>query len=76
MTILAGFITKYDDGRSKSFFCLSCALLPLKKLLEEWEYIKNIHDPLNIKEKNKILKERLLRIANDLEIELRLNHKK
>lgn len=76
MTILADFLTKYDDSRSRSFFCLSCALLPLEKLQEEWEYMKDIHDQLNIKERNKILKERLLKITNDLGIELRLNNKK
>lgn len=76
MTILADFLTNFDDGRSKNFFCLSCALFPLKKLQEEWEYLNNINDQLNIKERNKILKERLLKIANDLGIELRLNNKK
>lgn len=37
MTILSDFILNYDDGRSRSFFCLSCALLPLEKLQEIYE---------------------------------------
>jgi hypothetical protein len=76
MTILIDFLTHYDDGRSKSFFCLSCALLPIKELYDELEYITNNYDSLSIKEKNKILKDRLLKKANDLKTELKLNNKK
>jgi hypothetical protein len=32
--ILTNFLKNFDDGHSKSFFCLSCTLLPLDKLLE------------------------------------------
>jgi hypothetical protein len=32
MGILTEFLNNFDDGRSKSFFCVSCALLPLDKL--------------------------------------------
>lgn len=34
MNILKDFLARYDDGRSKSFLCISCTLLPLDKLQE------------------------------------------
>jgi hypothetical protein len=41
MDILTGFLSNYDDGRSKSFFCISCALLPIDKLMETQKFINN-----------------------------------
>lgn len=76
MKILCMFLAGYDDGRSKSFFCVSCALLPLDKLIETQEFISNISDSFNNKEKNKKLKEKLLKAADDLRIDLKLNNKK
>lgn len=34
MEILIEWIEKYDEGRSKSFYCLSCALIPINDLIE------------------------------------------
>lgn len=76
MDILNDFLTLYDDGRSKSFFCISCALLPLDKLSEVQIFMTIPNNLFNIKEKNKLLKEKLLMIANDLKIDLKLNHKR
>ena len=76
MDILHDFLTRFDDGRSKSFFCISCALLPLEKLIETHKYIVVFDNSFDIKEKNKRLKEKLLMIADDLKIELKLNNKK
>jgi hypothetical protein len=76
MEILANFLTDYDDGRSKSFFCLSCTLLPTDKLQESLDYIKNQDGSLTIKEKNKMLVENLRSIADSLQIDLKLNSKK
>ncbi len=39
MNVLNDFIANFDDGRSKSFYCLSCALLPVDKLLEAQRFI-------------------------------------
>jgi len=70
--ILTSFLTDCDDGRSKCFFCLSCALLPLEKLEDVFTQIHENYNFLTVKEKNKILKESLLTIADELKIELKL----
>ena len=75
MNILRDFLANYDDGRSKSFFCISCALLPLDKLHEAQKFAYNFIDSLDIKEKNKLLKDKFQVIASDLKIDLKLNKK-
>ena len=76
MTILIDFLAKYDDGRSKSFFCISCTLLPLDKLQETHRFINALNDSIDIKEKNKHLKDKLQTTAESLELDLKLNNKK
>lgn len=76
MNILKDFIANYDDGRSRSFLCISCALLPLDKLQETYRFINNISDSLEIKEKNKRLKDSIQTIAENLKIDLKLNTRK
>lgn len=44
--LLEIMIENFDDGRSKSFFCISCALLPLEKLQEIRRYINSLSDSL------------------------------
>jgi hypothetical protein len=73
--ILIDFLSNYDDGRSKSFFCISCAWLPVDKLKEVQRFTDNHSGSLLIKEKNKLLKDNLLIIAKNLGIVLRLNNK-
>jgi hypothetical protein len=74
--ILKDFIANYDDGRSKSFFCVSCTLLPLDKLQEIHKSAINLSDSIDIKDKNKLLKEKLQILAVNLKIDLKLNNKK
>ena len=74
MNILSDFLSNFDDGRSKSFFCISCTLLPLDKLMKASEFALKI-DNIELKEKNKRLKEYLTKIAGELNIELKLNKK-
>jgi hypothetical protein len=73
--MLTVLLQNFDDGRSKSFYCISCALLPIDNLLEIHEFIKNL--PLNaeIKEKNKQIRSLLLTTADKLDIKLKLNKK-
>lgn len=73
--ILIDFLSKYDDGRSKSFFCISCALLPLNKLQEILLFANQMDDSKDIKEKNKLLKSKLINKSEILGIELKLNKK-
>jgi hypothetical protein len=76
IAILSHFIEQYDNGRSKSFFCISCALLPLNILTEIHKYSHDINKTLDIQEKNKLLKEKIMAVASDLGIDLKLNTKK
>lgn len=71
--ILTDFLNQYDDGRSKSFYCLTCALLPIDKLKDCRRYIDSIEGLVDIKEKCRTLKEKILQIANELQIEIKLN---
>lgn len=73
--MLKKFLSDYDDGHSKSLFCISCALLPLPKLLETQRYMLLQTNTLALKDKNKILKDKLHLIAENLKIELKLNNK-
>jgi len=74
--ILNEFLTHFDDGRSKSFYCLSCALLPIEHLQKAHAYATGLTKPLDLKEKSKSLKLFLLAIADSLSIDLKLNKKK
>ena len=74
--ILSDFLTNYDDGRSKSFFCISCALLPLDKLQEIYKLKVDLDVFIDIKKKNKRLKQILTETANRLKIDLKLNKKR
>ncbi len=77
ISILRDFIDNFDDGRSKNYFCLCCALLPLDKLNEAHGFIKSKqNDRLSTKEHNIILKDKLQMIADNLNIGLKLNKKK
>ena len=76
MNILSDFLNNYNDGRSKSFFCISCSLLPLDELKKAHRFIYNHTDLNEVKDKNRVLKEQLQVIADNLGIELKLNAKK
>lgn len=75
MNILTYLLEHFDDGRSKSFFCLSCTLLPLDNLLEIDGYVKELPEMINIKEKNKLIRDLLTATANSLNIKLILRKK-
>ncbi len=75
INILIDFLSNYDDGRSKSFYCISCALLPVEELNEAQQLMNNQGGLLATKEKNKILKDKLQIIAHDLGIVLKLKNK-
>lgn len=71
--VLNDFLACYDDGRSKSFYCLACTLLPMERLLECQEFMKTINPTDDVKQKCKMLKDRLQQMASELNIELKLN---
>lgn len=72
IAILRSFLTDYDDGRSKSFFCLCCALLPIDELDTIYNQISSLHQSLTLRERNKILRDNLISITEKLKIELKL----
>ena len=76
INILKDFLANYNDGRSKNFFCISCALLPFDKLQEIHKLSEDFINLNDIKVKNKRLKEILTKTADELNIELKLNNKK
>jgi len=75
MDILNNLLTNYDDGRTKSFYCISCALLPVDKLQETQSFTHTLNKELELKEKCKLIKNSLLKIADSMNIVLKLNNK-
>ena len=75
MKILDDLLSNYDDGRSKSFFCISSALLPLDKLQEAHEFVQKMDSNKALEERTKALKDFLRNIAHALHIELKLKQK-
>ncbi|MBE0661558.1 MAG: DUF3795 domain-containing protein [Bacteroidales bacterium] len=76
MEILNELLNNYDDGRSKGFYCLSCALLPVDKLHETLGFAQNLNNELELKEKSRHIKDFLIKVADSLNIELKLNNKR
>lgn len=75
ISVLDDFLKRFDDGRSKSFYCLACALLPIDILIDCRNYMSEIEESVDVKEKCKILRLYIQKIAVDLKIDLKLNHK-
>lgn len=78
--ILEDILENFNEGRSKSFFCIATALLPIEALeqalMKSNEQIKNEGiDLKDLKAKSKILKAFLNQYADKGEIELKLRRK-
>jgi len=70
---LRHLIDNYDEGRSKSFYCTSCQLVPLdslKKVMADVE--ASMTKATSIKEKAKIVRASITSLANYLQIDLKL----
>ena len=66
-------IDNYDEGRSKSFYCTSCQLVPLDKLKEALaEAEVKIAEDTHLKEKAKIVRAAISHMAESLGIDLKL----
>jgi len=66
-------IDNYDEGRSKSFYCTSCQLMPLDKLREALEDAKTkMTEDTGIKEKGKLVRAAINNLADALQIDLKL----
>jgi len=70
---LRHLIDNYDEGRSKSFYCTSCQLIPLDKLTEALvDAETKITEDTTIKEKAKIVRAAISDLADTLQIDLKL----
>jgi len=70
---LRDLIDNYDDGRSKSFYCTSCQLIPLDRLKEALAGAKiKITKDTDIKEKAKIARAEISHMADTLQTDLKL----
>ncbi|MEA3391675.1 MAG: DUF3795 domain-containing protein, partial [Candidatus Marinimicrobia bacterium] len=63
MAVLVDFLENFNDGRSKSFFCLATALLPLDILCEAYQFAHDLDIHLTLKERNTRLKDKLKSLA-------------
>ena len=73
-------LENFNEGRSKSFYCIATNLLPIydleQALTESNDQIKNQGISLkDLKVKSKILKEKIIEIADKMMIELKLKKK-
>ena len=73
--ILHDLLTNYDDGRAKSFFCRTCALLPIANLQEIQNVANNTIANIELKERCKLIRKSITEIADSLNIDLKLNQK-
>ena len=70
---LGHLIQNYDEGRSKSFYCISCQLIPLDKMREALKDAESkITEDTDIKEKTKIVRAAIRYVADTLQIALKL----
>jgi len=76
IALLKEFLAHFDDGRSKSFFCLSCALLPIEALTKAHSAAQAFITSQDVKMKNRLLREHLTTAAQKHAIDLKLHTKK
>jgi len=71
MQLLKTLLEEYDDGRSKSFYCLSAALLPIGELSSAMERVGKVVQPENDrKHVGKLMREAFAGIATKSSVEL------
>ena len=70
---LRHLIDHYDEGRSKSFFCTCCQLIPLGRLKEALADVETkITEDTGIKDKAKFVRAAINNLADTLQIDLKL----
>jgi hypothetical protein len=74
--ILTYLLSNFDDGRTKSFYCVCCALLPVDQLYQVQHYANSLDVGLELKEKSKLIKNCMIRIADSMSIDLKLKNAK
>ncbi len=73
IAFLKELLKQYDDGRSKSFLCLSCQLLPIDSLKNIVNAASNVISQENdAKNRARVLKEAISELAETLGVSLKL----
>jgi len=73
LEFLKYLLNTYNEGRSKSFYCTSCQLIPLDKLKEVLASVEmRTTEDTSIKEKAKIVRAAIGNTADTLQIDLKL----
>ena len=72
MDLLKQLLTDFNDGRSKSYFCLACALLPDTDILALIDVLPGIPAGSDAREKNKLARALIDLLARQRRIELKL----
>jgi hypothetical protein len=75
MDLLQRLLHDFNDGRSKSYFCLACALLPGSDIPALTDVLPGIPDGLDAKEKNKLARALIDLLSGQRGIELVLRNK-
>jgi len=76
MKFLRNLLEKYDDGRSKSFYCLSAALLPVDSMNSiVAELSRSEPKPIDRKESAKMLRKAFTDVAAAIGIDLKYRKK-
>lgn len=71
--LLGYLLDNYNDGRSKSFYCTSCQLMPMGRLKEALaEAEAKITADIGIKEKARLVRAAISNLADALKLNLRL----
>lgn len=61
--LLKGMLQEFNEGRSKSYYCIASTVLEIEELKEALDKAKNESNGLNIKDKSKLLHSLLDEIA-------------
>ena len=73
LEFLRDLIDNYNEGRSRSFYCTSCQLIPLDRLKETLADAQTrITGDTSIKEKARIVRTAISNSADKLQIDLKL----
>lgn len=71
--LLHKMLKNYNEGRSKSFYCLSVTLLSIEGIEKSIQIAHDKSKGLDLKAKAKILKEELKKTAEKEKVELKIN---
>jgi len=73
MEFLGYLLERFDEGRSKAFYCTSCQLLPLDMLRAAVaEAETEMNERADVKERSRLVRAAIGHLAGTLDVDLRL----